>query len=43
MALLLPALTRNEANNVAEYAEVALLNTLEIGLSDDYTLFHSAN
>ena len=43
MALLLPTLLRNKANNVGEYAEVALLSTLEIGLSDAYTLFHSVD
>src|ERR1035437_2532668 len=42
MARLCPSLPPRAALNAGEYAELELLQTLERGLSDVYTLFHSA-
>jgi hypothetical protein len=41
MARLCPSLPPRAALNAGEYAELELLQTLERGLSDAYTLFHS--
>lgn len=43
MAHLCPTLPRHLAVNSGEYAELELLQTLERGLSDAYTLFHSVD
>lgn len=43
MAHLCPTLPPRAAMNVGEYAELDLLQTLERGLSDAYTLFHSVD
>ena len=44
MAKLCPTLPpRASSLNAGEYAELALLHTLELGLSDAYTLFHSVD
>jgi len=43
MAHLCPTLPRHLAVNSGEYAELDLLQTLERGLSDAYTLFHSVD
>jgi len=43
MAHLCPTLPRHLAVNAGEYAELELLQTLERGLSDAYTLFHSVD
>lgn len=43
MARLCPYLPPRAALNVGEYAELDLLQTLERGLSDAYTLFHSVD
>lgn len=41
MARLCPSLPPRAALNAGEYAELDLLQTLECGLSNAYTLFHS--
>lgn len=43
MARLCPTLPPRPAINAGEYAELDLLQTLERGLSDAYTLFHSVD
>lgn len=43
MARLCPSLPPRAALNVGEYAELDLLQTLERGLSNAYTLFHSVD
>ena len=43
MARLCPTLPPRAAINVGEYAELDLLKTLELGLSDAFTLFHSVD
>ena len=43
MALLIPTPAPRGAFGAGEYAEVALLHTLEQGLSGAYTLFHSVD
>lgn len=43
MAHLCPSLQRHTAVRAGDYAELDLLNTLERGLSDAYTLFHSVD
>lgn len=43
MARLCPSLPLRAALNVGEYAELDLLQTLERGLPDVYTLFHSVD
>jgi hypothetical protein len=43
MAHLYPSLLARSAINAGEYAELALLETLERGLSNAYTLFHSVD
>ena len=43
MALLFPTAPIQAAINMGEHAEIALLKTLEVGLSDAYTLFHSVD
>lgn len=43
MAHLCPALPRHLAVNAGQYAELELLQTLERGLSNAYTLFHSVD
>lgn len=43
MARLCPSLPPHAATNVGEYAELDLLQTLERGLSNAYTLFHSVD
>ena len=43
MAHLCPSLPRHLAVNSGEHAELELLQTLERGLSDAYTLFHSVD
>lgn len=43
MARLCPTLPLRHAVNAGEYAELDLLQTLERGLSDAYTLFHSVD
>jgi hypothetical protein len=43
MARLCPSLPPRAALNVGEYAELDLLQTLERGLPDAYTLFHSVD
>jgi hypothetical protein len=43
MAHFCPSLPRHIAINLGEYAELELLQTLERGLSDAYTLFHSVD
>ena len=43
MARLCPSLPPRPAMNAGDYAELALLHTLERGLPDAYTLFHSVD
>ncbi len=43
MAFLHPTTPPHGLKSMGEYAEVALLNTLEVGLSNAYTLFHSVD
>jgi hypothetical protein len=43
MAHLSPSLPPRAAINAGEYAELGLLKTLQTGLSDAYTLFHSVD
>lgn len=43
MAKLCPSLPPRSAMNAGDYAEVALLQTLERGLSEAFTLFHSVD
>ena len=43
MARLCPSLPSRAALNTGDYAERELLATLERGLSDAYTLFHSVD
>ena len=43
MARLIPTIAPRGAFGAGEYAEVALLHTLEQGLSGAYTLFHSVD
>lgn len=43
MARLVPTLPLRGAIGAGAYAEVALLQTLELGLSGAYTLFHSVD
>jgi len=43
MARLIPTLPPHGAFGAGAYAEVALLHTLELGLSGAYTLFHSVD
>lgn len=43
MARICPTLPGHAALNAGDYAELALLQTLERGLSDAYTLFHSVD
>jgi len=43
MANLLPTLTSHFATSASQYAELALLQTLERGLSNAFTLFHSVD
>ena len=43
MTRLVPTLPPHGAFGAGEYAEVALLQTLELGLSGAYTLFHSVD
>jgi len=43
MARLIPSLPLHGAFGAGGYAEVALLQTLELGLSGAYTLFHSVD
>ena len=43
MARLIPTLPPHGAFGAGEYAELALLHTLELGLSGAYTLFHSVD
>ena len=44
MSRLCPTLpSHSHASTVGEYAELELLKTLEVGLSDAYTLFHSVD
>ena len=43
MARICPSLPPRKALGAGEYAELDLLTTLERGLSDAYTLFHSVD
>lgn len=43
MALIIPTLPSRSAFGAGGYAEIALLDTLEQGLSSAYTLFHSVD
>ncbi len=43
MARLCPTIPASGAINAGEYAELELLQTLERGLSDAFTLFHSVD
>ena len=43
MARLIPTLPSRSAFGAGGYAEIALLETLEQGLSGAYTLFHSVD
>lgn len=43
MARLIPSLPMHGAFGAGGYAELALLQTLELGLSGAYTLFHSVD